>query len=761
MNPFTNSRTKRAPLSESGANTPDRSKRRAKVMAGIAGALLVGTPAVLVGAAATPLPAHTNNTVGLKSVGPIDETNGFPMWYKDTTGQRLELCLDQSANCVMGDLPNPGAPMVFPDNFPDEAFWSMADAALATNATGGKALLVTALEAAFASTVADGQQSSFGRIRIRAAGVIDGATYRVTHPFGVDTIVAEPGNGNLAGAARGINVTEDIGDLVGGSDFQGALASRPAPFLKWDPTVAPAAPAGYLGDPTADHTVVGSPYNTNVFRIEGPLGSFPGSPDQCTNPALGDSPSTTDLSDCIETHLFSVMGKLATRAGVQVTKAVYANESTGHTIDLFAKSEAGQRLIISGTGIAQTEMRGDGAGGYYGRVFADGAAPTDLAVTNITDSPQSVDHVATTLFGDKVHITSAIYDNDTQRLVVVAQSGDDTSTLSLVGYPNLVPSASGTSKTFTVNSVAVPPAEVVVTSSKSGIDNDDVVITGTDFSAVQVIASIGTDATSVSAGQVVTLDGTASTGTISTFAWTQTGGPAVTFAASAPSISFTPTVAGSYSFKLTVAGAGVGNTSSVNISINVVGSATPVANAGADQLNMAPTSTVTLNGTASQFALHFAWTGPVGITLAKADTANPTFVVPATTAPQNLTFTLKITSASGATSTDTVIVSTDPDDVSIDAATFKRGGNEWRVRGTAQYCSANNLITFTWNKPVAGGGTTPVVLGSQTPALAVGVCSFDYRLKDAATTARPTAGGTITVTSVMGGQVVNQTFQLL
>ena len=109
------------------------------------------------------------------------------------------------------------------------------------------------------------------------------------------------------------------------------------------------------------------------------------------------------------------------------------------------------------------------------------------------------------------------------------------------------------------------------------------------------------------------------------------------------------------------------------------------------------------------------------------------------------------------TSTDTVVVTTDPDTLSVDSATFKRGGNEWRVRGTAQYCSANNLVTFTWNRP----GSAPVVLGSQTPSLAVGVCSFDFRLKDAPTTSRPTAAGTITVTSVMGGQVVNQTFQLL
>ena len=35
----------------------------------------------------------------------------------------------------MGDLPTPGAPVSFPDNFPDEAFWSVADSTI--DAGGG------------------------------------------------------------------------------------------------------------------------------------------------------------------------------------------------------------------------------------------------------------------------------------------------------------------------------------------------------------------------------------------------------------------------------------------------------------------------------------------------------------------------------------------------------------------------------------------------------------------------------------------------
>jgi hypothetical protein len=741
------------------SGTRARVSRRTVALAVTVSALVASGGAFAM--AAAPPPAHLNNTVGLSAVGPILEDNGFPLWYKDTNGQRMELCVDPGdAMCVIGALPTPGAPVVFPYNFPDEAFYSMADASLATNATGGKALLVTSLEAAFANgAAAPGDQTTFGRIRIRAAGVIDGATYKITHPFGTDTITAAAGAGNLAGAARGINQTQDIGDLVGGSTFEQALGSRPGPFVMWDPAVAPAAPVGYLGDPGVTHAITGSPYKTNFFRMEGPAGSFTGSPDLCANPALGDSPTATD--DCIETNQFTIEGKKATRAGVQVTKAVYADEATGHTLDLFAKSEPGQRLVVSGTGIADTDMRGDGNGAYYARVYADGTPPADLKVTNVTDSPNIVDHVAASLFDDKVHVNSAQFDNDTNTLTVDAQSGDGAATLTLAGYKTATAAATGSAGRvlFTVTGVAIPPAEVNVTSTSGGADDDDVVITGTDFRSNDVVASVNTDSTSIAVGQPVTLDGTGSTGTITNYAWavTQPNGSVLT--SSGPSWTFTPTVVGAYSAKLTVTGVGAGNTATDTLGLTVVGSTLPVADAGPDQLNMAPTSTITLDGSASQFVTSYAWSAPLGsgITLAKPDTANPTFTLPASTTAQTYLFTLKVTGPGGV-ATSTAKVSSDPDDIGVDSASFKRGGNEWRVRGTAQYCSANNTITITWNKP----GAASVQLGTITPTLAVGVCSFDYRLKNAPTTARPTTAGTITVTSVMGGQAVPApTFQLL
>ncbi len=725
-----------------------RSRRAATI--GVA-MVMVATVGGIAARAATPPPAHNNGTAGLKQVGPIDETNGYPLWYKDTNNVRLQLCVDPSdANCIMGDLPHPGQPVSFPDNFPDEAFWSNATATLDAGGTD-KALLVTGVEAAFGTAdglPAPGGQISFGRIRIRASGLVDGATYKVTNPYGVDNIDAE------TGAVKGINTTEDIGSLTPNGTFDQTLAAKSAPFLKW----TTGAPTGYLGDPAVDHAVTGSPFGTNIFRIEGPAGSFTGSTQLCSDATLGDS--NTALDDCIETDQFSVQGKIATRAGVEVTKAYYSNSGTGHMIDLFAFSEPGQNLVVSGTGIAQTKMREDASTGkYYARVFADGAPPSDLAVTNKTDAPNSVDHVATSMFGDKVHIASAVYSNDDRTLKVSAESGDDNAVLKLDGTPSSPTIVNGVS-TWTIPNVNVPPSDAMVTSDKGGVDSEDVVITGAQDPSAQVVASITAGSNAVQTGQAVSLDGLASTGTITGYSWSVSPTTGATLTGTGAARTFTATTAGVYTVSLTVTGAGAGNTSTDTFKITVSDpSAPPVADAGPDQLNVVPTSTVTLDGTGSKFASTFAWvqTGGPAVTLTNAATANPTFVVPTASTPQNYTFTLTIKDVNGTAATDTVLIRTDPDDLVFTSASFKRGGAEWRIRGDAQYCSANNLVSVFWNKP----GGSPVLLGTTTPTAALGVCSFDFRLKNTPAALQPTAAGTVTVRSALGGELLNRAFSLL
>jgi hypothetical protein len=744
--------------------TVARLTRRLRTLSvGAAAFAIAASGAVVAVQAVTPPPAHIDNTVGLKEVGPIDEANGFPLWYKDTNNVKLELCLDPAdSNCIMGEVPDPAKPVSFPDNFPDEAFWSSAESSI--DAGGGdSALLVTAVEAAFGSAdglPATGQQISFGRIRIRAGGLVDNAEYKITHPYGVDTAVAE------VGAVKGVNTTEDIGSLTPDGIFDQTLGSRPAPFLRWDPAVAPAAPAGYLGDVTQDHRVVGSPYGTNFFRIEGPAGSFTGSTQLCTDPALGDDP--VRLDDCIQSDDFAVHGKLATRMGVQATNAYYSTSGTGHLMDLFAKSEPGQNIVVKGTGVSQTRMREDAKvpGRYFARVFADGAPPSDLSVTNVTDAPDTVDHIELSMFGDKVHIASAVYSNDTRTLNVSAQSGDSAAVLELDGFPSATGTVDSAGVTnWSVPTLAVPPSEVMVTSDKGGVDTEDVVITGAEDPAVGVVAAITADQDTVQIGQTVTLDGLATTGTVIGYDWSVSPAGAAIFpvATDGSSVTFRASAAGTYTVELTVTGKS--NTSTDQYTIEVLsGAAEPVANAGPDQLGVVPTSTVTLDGTASKFAQTYSWAQAGGdahqVSLRNPTSANPTFVVPPSSTPLTFNFTLTIRDVNGTTATDTVKVVSDPGAVGVDSAFYKRGDLQWRVRGTAKYCSPNNVISVYWNKPVTGG-TTPVLVGTTSPGAALGVCSWEFRVKRVVAALRPTSAGTITVKSGFGGEAANVPFDFL
>ena len=197
----------------------------------------------------------------LASFGPLMD-NGFPTSYKDSHALRLEACItaaDPLCASAAGDTYDPDQPLSFPNNFPDEFFYQLASAKVPVPGNG-ELLVENNLEGAFLGngSPAKDQQVVFGRVRIRAKDVPAGTTWRITHPYGVDVLTAD--------AKSGINETEDIGVAAG--NFSGALSSRIGPFLKWDPSVAPAAPAGYTGDPGVLHKVVGSPYDTNYIKVE-------------------------------------------------------------------------------------------------------------------------------------------------------------------------------------------------------------------------------------------------------------------------------------------------------------------------------------------------------------------------------------------------------------------------------------------------------------------------------------------------------------
>ncbi|MFF1253845.1 S-layer homology domain-containing protein [Pseudarthrobacter sp. NPDC058329] len=235
----------------------------------------------------------------LAAVGPIDNANGYPFWYQDhgldsgLEPLRLELCLE-AAMCG-AEIPDPTADIKLPENYPDEGFWWAAEASI-DRAVGKRAILVMAQEAAFgdAGSVAVGKQVAFSRQRVRVDGLVPGATYKVTGPYGVTEFVAD--------ADGEINDTQDIGCLTAPCGFDLAMTGHIGPFLRWtdwenNPSLKRTDPVDgsinqYVGDPAIEHTVEGSPDNTNFFRIEGPSVGGPG-------------------IDMVEQDLFSVTGKVA------------------------------------------------------------------------------------------------------------------------------------------------------------------------------------------------------------------------------------------------------------------------------------------------------------------------------------------------------------------------------------------------------------------------------------------------------------------
>ena len=322
---------------------------------------------------------------GLAETGPINPESGFPFWYKDHTGAKLELCL----NPKPATDPDTGAPIPgggrcltpfelpperpadlpadqtlrFPDYFPGEAFWWTGEAHIEDpndpNATN--ALLVMAAESAFANeNPKEGDQMSFGRVRVRINNGVPGATYRVTHPYGVDTVVAEDKDGDPATTNDGrVFVTEDIGcfpTAISTCNFDKMLNGRVGPFLKWDTfgngtdndetTPAdenlmaldangnpdPNRPDAYFGDPDTPHEVVGSPKGTNFFKIE-QIKDGAGRP-------LADGPKLVG-----ETNLFAVTGKVA-----ELRLAAEAVGAEGRADTVFNDRDQKIKLVASETG---------------------------------------------------------------------------------------------------------------------------------------------------------------------------------------------------------------------------------------------------------------------------------------------------------------------------------------------------------------------------------------------------------------------------
>jgi hypothetical protein len=691
-------------------------------------------------ATAAALPPGVNGP-GLATVGPVSATDGFPVWYKDKAGLRLENCISNSDPfCpAFGALPDPAAPISFPDNYPDEGFYTLTNANLNTG-NAGKALLVLALEQAFGTgPVLDGDQVTFARLRLKITNATDGVDYKFTTPAGVKTLqTSKPGL---------VFDTEDVG-IGGKGDFSGALGGRVGPFLTWDtyptdPALKPVAGADtYVGDGATPHKIKGSPYGTNVFRIEGP-GVNP-------SPTVDACPTVAGpIPDCIETDLFTVQGKLATTSGVTAEQATYSRSSAGAgNVDVYATSETGPQAIqVSDAATAAPEFDTTGLvgsnGHFFARVAYQGAQPpARVQVSNTGDVP-----VSTKLIDVVDRVTgSATYDTDSQLLTVHAVSSDTavSRTLTATGFGPL------TSGTFVSDPIDAPPVSVTVTSDAKGSVVLPVEITGKGQEPLPVVAQAGPDQ-SVSLGQAVMLDGSAST-LAKTFAWTSPDGITLTNPTSATP-TFTATTLGTFAFSLSVTGPGGPSTATVTVTVNPASAA--VANAGTDQAGVRRGTKVTLDGRASTGAATYLWTQTVAAgdptaTLTGANTAQPSFTFPQYKFPANngaLTFNLHVTSPDGSASDDQVLVAPSNDTVAITKALYTASKKEWRIDGTSSVLGGQFVTVHL-------GALTGSVIG--TPALVDATGAWVVRVTS---TVAGTTGQTVSAESQLGGTVAGVAIQ--
>ena len=682
-------------------------RTRTKVI-GLSVVLVLGAGAVAIAAPSGILTPGSGGPQGLVTVGPVNPNNGFPDWYRDTNGVDLQACNDPQDKFCGGAVaaPDNTAPITFPGNFPDEFFYMAADADGLTSAGGTNVLASFDLEGAFANGgPAAGDQIVFSRIRYKITGGLQAnATYKITHPYGTDTVTADD-----TGA---FFVTQDVGVTPG--DFAQALKGRVGPFLTWAQNPANPAdtpPAGYIGDGVTPHTVTGSELGTNFVRIQGPnIGGAAGStnPNPCNT--TGANAYTGPVLDCIQTNNFVLVGKKSTTAGVDVTNATYEKTATGTKIEVLANSKAGQDIVVqdgdNGPGpgrlIRTTPLRADGNGHYMSYVNVPGAMPKSVDVINRADVPVTTKHVVLT---DKVTATAEYSTTNGSgggdKLHITASSSDSSlagSALTLPDYGNKALDATGQ----TDISTPAPPATVTVKSSAGGSVTVPVELGGETLDPLPLIANAGPDQT-VDQGAKVTLDGGGSAGDIDSVSWSGPAGVTLAGASTTKATFTAPTSATSLTFTLTVKSGTETKTDDVTIKVNPANPArAQIAPVGATVLQNLP---LTLDGTTSIGAAKYEWSQVSGdgttVSFAGVDTTSSklTFLFPKTTTPIHIQLRVRSATDSGvgcsAPTCDTAVITLTPALDNLGAIRAKNDGKgRWVVDGTSPIQDSNNVRVY-------------------------------------------------------------------
>jgi hypothetical protein len=277
-----------------------------------------------------------------------------------------------------------------------------------------------------------------------------------------------------------------------------------------------------------------------------------------------------------------------------------------------------------------------------------------------------------------------------------------------------------------------------------------------------ITANAGTNQTITLPLSTVTLNGSASTGAITSYAWTVVSGPNTPTITTPSSVSTTVTglIQGSYVFKLSVNG-GV-STAQVTVLVNPI--PPPTANAGPKQTITLPTSTVTLDGSGSTGTISsYSWSFISGPNTPSITT--PTTVQTTVTGLIQGTYIFQL-ALNGAVSTarDTVIVNAAAPPVANAGSnqTITLPASTATLNGSG---STGTITSYTWtnvsgpNTPVI---TTPTAVSTTVTGLIQGTYVFQLSLNAGASVSQTTvnviaapASTTIFTTQTPAGGVLN------
>lgn len=733
----------------------------------------------------------TSALADLARVGPIDPANGFPLWYQDLNGLVLDKCFptpgitDTGAGQQNACLLTFPGPYTFPTNFPDEFFYfrAVTDAiTVGTGANAKRAVIVLALEGAFANGApAAGDQMVFTRIRVTAGVPVDG-TYTVTHPYGQETFFAVAGPGN-----RDITFTEDVGVVAG--LFTDALKSRVGPFLVAADAAGNALPyaaingAQFLADGVTPVQIKGGPFARNANGTNYVM--ICGKDDAGADIVLG---SFGPNGNCAGTDLWTLTGRVhdsvANPIGtpLEIERATYARDATGTRVDVHANatrvlaSQPPPLLSAATQEVAPRRMVGPDALNRYfaqGMTDATGSKPSQATVINSADTPPTA---VTAPVVDAVAITAASFDAAMGRLSVEASSSDKgfgsspPPTLTLVGFPGALQPVPGT---FTVDGMSIAPATVTVQSQYGGQASATVVSSSLgSYAPGSPLATDDNQAYKLVGGSyqptVVEADPTKpvkylvlnndlpATGTALAPASVTILAPGVTpalgTAVADPSngtITFTPgSVPGTATFKYTVNATGVSGASNpATVTVTLVGATAPTPTANPDgPVDVAQIQSTTINVLANDNA-NGGTLNPASVTASNATggtttvnttTGAVTFTAGAT--PGVFGFDYTVANNNGRVSNSahvTVNVVAPTEVLTIALAECRRSKNRWRVNGTSNI-TTSHTIDLLVNGSVVGSSAVNA-LG----AFAIDVISGQQCLGAAGTTSTATLRSSI------------------